>query len=540
MHARHLVELIGSYAQATWETDSRGVVTCDSPSWRAHTGQSYEQLVTQQWAEAVHPDDRDFATSRWHEARSSIRDLDVEFRLWHAPSGSYRWTHVRAIPLMEADRTVQGWIGMNVDIHDRKIAEEALRDSEQRFRELAAERERLLEAERAVRAEADRAGRAKDEFLATLSHELRTPLSNVVSWARLMQLKLGGNDELLVRGLNVIIDNALAQSQLISDLLDTSRITSGKLELEFEQVDLAEVIESVVTAQKPAADSKGLAITCEYQSGCSILADSTRVRQVIWNLLSNAIKFTPEGGRVRLSTHRYGERCSIRIEDSGEGIDDGFLPFLFDRFRQADTSKARRHGGLGLGLSIVKQIMELHGGRIRAHSDGRGHGSTFTAEFPEKPAEALVGSQQPVEGASKRAEPENTLRGIRILAVEDQPEMREYLKRTFEDQEALVTTTTNAIHALERLRDGSGNLLFDVLVSDIGLPGMDGYEFMRVIRDELGLLPDRLPAVAVTAYARQEDRDHALEAGYQAHLAKPYSAPTLIALVQQLRARAGG
>jgi len=438
-----------------------------------------------------------------------------------------------------ADGTMHGWIGMNIDIENRKLAEAALRESEQRFRALAAERERLLEAERAARAEADRAARARDEFLATLSHELRTPLSNVVSWARLLQLKLGRSDELLARGLNVIIDNALAQSQLISDLLDSSRIISGKLELALEQVDLVEIIESVITAQRPAADGKGVTITSEHAGSCSVLADGTRVRQVVWNLLSNAIKFTPEGGRVSISTRRLGDGCCIQIQDSGEGIDPGFLPFLFDRFRQADTSKARHHGGLGLGLSIVKQIVELHGGRIHAHSDGPGCGSTFTADFPQTPPAAASSPRRTSERDHQQASA-GTLKGIRILAVEDQPEMREYLKRTLEEQEAEVTATTTAIRALERLREVTADVPYDVLVSDIGLPGMDGYEFMRIVREELGLLADRLPAIAVTAYARQEDREHALEAGYQVHLAKPYSAPALIALVQQLRARALG
>jgi signal transduction histidine kinase/ActR/RegA family two-component response regulator len=419
------------------------------------------------------------------------------------------------------------------DISKRVRNEAALRDSERRYRALAAEREKLLEAERVARMEADRAMRAKDEFLATLSHELRTPLSNIVTWSRLLQAQFVGNTEMLRRGLTIISDNALAQGRLISSLLDTSRIVSGKFELEPEPLDLHELLGSIHASMRPAAESKGVALSRMFEgTAAPLFADGARLRQVIENLLANAIKFTPAGGRVELSCRRVEGRFHICVEDSGEGIDAELLPQIFDRFRQADTSRTRVHGGLGLGLSIARQIVEMHGGSIQAHSDGLGKGARFTVIVPMQPEDD---SAPPTATAEVTPHPaHDALDGVRILAIEDQPDMRDLLKRILEDHKARVTVVDTASEALTLLRHGPDDQSFDVLISDIGLPALDGNQLIRIVRQDLCLDATRLPAIAVTAYARFEDRQRALEAGFQEHMTKPYSVAALVALVRRL------
>jgi signal transduction histidine kinase/CheY-like chemotaxis protein len=425
-----------------------------------------------------------------------------------------------------------------VDITARVVSEGALRDSERRLRTLAADSARLLEAERVARSEADHAMRAKDDFLATLSHELRTPLSNIVSWSRLLQTQFAKDEAMLRKGLAIISDNALAQGRLLSSLLDISRIVSGKFELELAPLDLNDLLTSVHASMVPAAESRGVSLTWEPAAqGARLLADGARLRQVVENLLSNAIKFTPAGGTVALCCRAGAEGCEMEVRDTGEGIDPAMRPHIFDRFRQADSARSRGHGGLGLGLSIARQIVEMHGGSIAAHSEGRGHGARFTVTLPARQA----GTVAPV---SRDDEPSaaslHALEGVRVLAVEDQPDMRDLLKRILEDHKARVTVADSAAEALALLRQAPAEQCFDVLISDIGLPTLDGNQFIRIVRHDLQLDPRRLPAVAVTAYAREEDRQRALAAGYQEHVTKPYSVSTLIALIQGLAGRRSG
>ena len=416
---------------------------------------------------------------------------------------------------------------------ERARAHEALRASDARYRTLAVERASLLEAERAARADADQAARGQDEFLATVSHELRAPATSMLSWARLLQSKFGAGQPLLAQGLRAIVENGLAQSQLIADLLDSSKILEGKVALELAEVQLNELLVATCATQKLAAQNKGVAVSCELPDELgTIVADRARVRLVLTNLLSNAIKFTTRGGRVAVTGRVAGSRRVIEVQDTGEGIDPALLPFLFDRFRQADGGRSRRHGGLGLGLAIAKQIVEMHGGRIEASSLGQGRGSKFTVSLPEIPAHITM-SDDPQTAFAADA----SLQGIVILAVEDQAFVREYLRRTLVEHKARVTVVESAKEALELLRAGADAPAFDLLISDIGLPDMDGYDFMRVVRHELGATPERLPAVAVTAYGRDQDRQNALAAGYQAHLVKPYSVGSLVNLVRRLSNR---
>lgn len=424
------------------------------------------------------------------------------------------------------------------DISQRKSTEAELRESERRYQALAAERASLLEAERAARIESDRAMRAKDEVLATLSHELRTPLSSIVTWARLLQKQFITDPDMLSKGLTVIGDNAMSLGRLISDLLDTSRMVCGKFELDEEVFDLHELIGSVCSTLRPAAETKGIHFGCDLQGESPrILADAGRLRQVILNLLSNAIKFTPEGGSIRIGSRRADGQFLIDVLDTGEGIERDFLPHLFHRFAQAGGARDRRRGGLGLGLSIARQIVEMHGGTIHAHSEGPGAGSLFTVVLPGQLAERA----SPLPGAvHEQGVAIDALRGIRVLAVEDQPDMHELLRRILADHAAQVTVVDNADQALALLRNGPGATAFDVLVSDIGLPALDGNQFIRIVRQDLRLDATQLPAVAVSAYARQEDRQRALDAGFQAYMTKPYDVAALIGLLRDFKARKPG
>ncbi|HWL64301.1 MAG TPA: ATP-binding protein [Steroidobacteraceae bacterium] len=418
------------------------------------------------------------------------------------------------------------------DITQRVMSEAALRESERRCRTLAADSTRLLDAERVARCEVDRAMHAKDEFLVTVSHELRTPLANIVAWSRLLRTQFVKDEQMLQKGLAVISENAVSLGRLISGLMDSCRLTNGKFELEPEALDLNELLASVHASMLPSVEGRGITLAWHPLPGpAPIQADGTRLRQVVDNLLSNAVKFTPRGGTISLSCAKPDAgRYTIEVRDTGQGIDASLLPHVFDRFRQADFARSRGYGGLGLGLSIARQIVELHGGTIRAESEGRGLGSRFVVTLPERVGSAS-GHNVEVTPASPGV---HSLGGVRVLVVEDQAEMREVLKRILEEHGAQVTAVGTAAEALTRLREAKPGGSFDVLVSDIGLPALDGNQFLRIVRHELGLDASQLPAVAVTAYTRLEDRKRALDAGFQEHLTKPYSPNALVTLIHRL------
>jgi signal transduction histidine kinase/ActR/RegA family two-component response regulator len=387
----------------------------------------------------------------------------------------------------------------------------------------------------AAQSEAERISRMKDEFLATLSHELRTPLNAILGWTQILQ-RDPADAEGVVEGLEVIERNARVQTQIIEDLLDMSRIINGKVSLAIEPVDLASVLRTALETVRPAADAKQIRIDTDYDPPVSTVnGDANRLLQVFWNLLSNAVKFTPRGGRIRVILDRTDSLLRVRVIDSGEGIDPRFLPHVFDRFRQADSSTTRRHGGLGLGLSIVRQLTELHGGTVAAASDGPGRGSTFIVFIP--PAALGVGHEKTAaifnEGARtpKAPTPDRaSLAGIRVLVVDDEPDARGMLRRALEDCNAVVVTASSAAEAFDRLKIDRP----DVMVSDIGMPGEDGYALIHRVRD---LPPDHggtTPAIALTAYARADDRTRAIQAGYQKHLSKPVEPPELVAIIASL------
>ncbi len=405
-----------------------------------------------------------------------------------------------------------------------------VRDHLLRVHAIEAERLALWESERAARAEAERASRIKDEFLATLSHEIRTPLNAILGWAHILSSGTRSSGD-LGRGLEVIERNARAQSQIIADLLDMSRITNGKIRLDVQRIELASLVQTSVDSIMPAADAKGIRLETHLETAGIVRGDSERLQQVFWNLLSNAVKFTPAQGQIRVATGPVGHLVEVHISDTGEGIPADFIPHLFDRFRQADGSTTRRHGGLGLGLSIVKQLVEMHGGTVRAESPGDGAGSTFIVSLPlagDPPHPAGEAPSQNASGDRRAAhDPLPDISGLFILVIDDEPDARELVRRLLEDRSARVVTAASAREGLELLQQSTP----DTLVSDIGMPGEDGLALIRRVR----MLPARqgrdVPAIALTAYARSEERQSALRAGFQHHLAKPVDPDQLVKLI---------
>jgi signal transduction histidine kinase/ActR/RegA family two-component response regulator len=407
---------------------------------------------------------------------------------------------------------------------------------DRRQKELVAQRELLLASERAARSEAERAAHLKDQFLATVSHEVRTPLNAILGWASLARDPQKDRRQ-TERALDIIIKNARLQAQLIDDLLDISRIVSGKLRLEPKQVDLAQVVRAAATAMAPEAEAKNITIAQELGAHAApVQGDSGRLQQVVWNLLSNAVKFTSKGGQVSVSLTRKGESFEVAVVDSGAGIDPAFLPLVFERFRQADGSTTRRHGGLGLGLSIVRHLVELHGGTVTAESPGKDRGSTFRVTLP-----AAVSSDEAVETVSAPSSPLSTFRidqaslsGVKILVVDDEPDARDALMSVLAGHGASMTcegSVDAALNAIDRDKP-------DVLVSDVGMPDRDGYDLIREVRQRFDA--KQLPAIALTAFVRSEDRAQALTSGFQLHVAKPVDPFEVTLAVASLVGRAGG
>jgi signal transduction histidine kinase/PAS domain-containing protein len=405
----------------------------------------------------------------------------------------------------------------------------------------AEERRMLLDSERAARQEAERANALKDEFLATLSHELRTPLAAILGWAHILRRKLAPELAELHKGVEVIERSARAQAQLIDDLLDMSRVTSGKLRLELEPVAPIAFVEPAIEALRPAADAGGVRIQAMLDAAAGpVTGDAARLQQVVWNLVANAIKFTPRGGTVQVLLRRAEAHAEITVRDTGIGIEPAFLPHIFDRFRQADGSTTRRYGGLGLGLSIVRHLVELHGGRVRAHSAGEGTGATFVVELPlaEAAERGAAARAQPGEHGQAELAPAAPpgavdLGGVRVLVVDDEPDTRDLFRRVLEDCGAEVLTAGNARDAVEAVRAHRPR----VLLSDIGMPDVDGYELLRRVRALGADAGGELPAIALTAFARAEDRARALRAGFSEHVSKPVEPALLIATVAAIAGR---
>jgi CheY-like chemotaxis protein len=398
---------------------------------------------------------------------------------------------------------------------------------------VAIENVRLLERESTARASAEESNRLKDEFLATVSHELRTPLTAILGWSRMLE---GGTLDSVVaaRAIETIKRNAKAQAQIIDDILDVSRIITGKLNLDLQPIELAPVLESAINVVRPTAETKGIQIEVDFEPEPSAVpGDSNRLQQVFWNLLSNAVKFTPAGGKVSVRLRRVNSQVEIEVADTGQGISAEFLPFVFDRFRQADSTSTRQHGGLGLGLAIARHLIEIHGGSIAAWSRGVGEGATFTVRL------SLVGSladsgdvsasaHAAIEAETReRLQSQQILSGLHVLIVDDDKDTLDLLSAALTQRSASVTAVSSAAAAIESIK----TFRPDVLISDIAMPSEDGYELIKKV-----LALDRtppIPAIAITAYAKDEDKQRALAAGYQRYLSKPVELHEFIAAVAE-------
>jgi PAS domain S-box-containing protein len=503
--------LADNISQFAWMADAQGALFWYNRRWYDFTGTTFDEMQGWGWQKVHHPEhvQRVVEKFRGHIERGEVWEDTFPLR---GKDGAYRWFLSRAVPIRDAAGRVVRWFGTNTDITE-------LREVEQR-------RDELLDSERAARSEAERAARVKDEFLATLSHELRTPLAAILGWAQIVRRgRLAGED--INDAFKIIEDNARLQKQLIEDLLDMSRIASGKMKIDAQPVNLATVAEEAVAMIRPAAEEKGLRLVTRLDgSGGNVLGDAGRLKQVIGNLLSNAVKFTPAGGQIRVVLHHKAGRALLAVRDTGIGMAPEFVPQLFERFRQADASSTRKYRGLGLGLALVRQLTELHGGTVRATSRGAGRGSTFVIEMP------LLRGLTPPQRAEAAAQVafDFDLRHVAALVVDDEPTTRALITRILKEAGAAVTDCPGAAEALEAMAART----YDVIVSDISMPGIDGYMLLREVRS----LPDReralIPAVAVTAFSRDDDRRRAYEAGYQTHLTKPIEPAELCAIVANL------
>jgi len=516
--------MANSIPQLAWMARPDGWLFWYNDRWYEYTGTTFEQMQGWGW-QAVHdPKELPRVIERFKRALESGDPWEDTFPL-RRKDGEFRWHLSRARPLRDSQGRITKWFGTNTDVTDQREAAQQLLLSKR-------------EAD-AARAAAEEANRLKDEFLATLSHELRTPLNAVVGWAEILRLK-GPPDADFAEGIEAIARNARAQAQLIDDLLDVSRIISGKLRLEIQRVEMAKVVEAALVAVAPLAAAKKIEIKQALSpTGTETWGDAGRLQQVVWNLLSNAIKFTESGGRVQVTVARVNSHLQITVTDSGRGILASFLPHVFERFRQADSSTRRTHGGLGLGLAIVRQIVELQGGTVAAQSEGEGKGATFTVNLPvyngpgNLPAAANVAVAESQTDAVAAGKNQPSLAGLRILVVEDERDSRSFLQRLLGERRAEVAVAASVTEALAEL-DASR---FDVIISDIGIPDQDGFDLIRQLHSRPAERGGQTPMIALTAFARQEDRAKLLRAGFGAHIPKPADPAELIAAVANLARR---
>jgi PAS domain S-box-containing protein len=489
-----------------------GHVDYFNQQWSTFTGLSLDEIKDWRWTKFIHPDDVKETARRWRHSIESGEAFETQHRFRRA-DGVYRWHLSRACAMQDAAGNITMWISSNTDIDDQKSTEGALTN---------------------LYKEADSLNRAKDEFLATLSHELRTPMTSILGWTAL--LAAGTLDERTRKeGLATIHRSAQAQAQLIDDVLDVSRMITGKLRLTVEPVDMEGVLRAALTAFVPAAEAKELRLRMDFQPGLpSFGGDPARLNQVFWNLLSNAVKFTPAGGRIDVRLFSNDSNLVVEVQDSGAGIRPEFLPYAFDRFAQQEGGTMRHHGGMGIGLSIAKQLVELHGGTISVASEGKGLGATFTVTIPVQvstPIEVFpIGGREQHAKSSPGTNP--SIAGLRLLVVDDEPDSRRTIAAILEQYGAIVTAAASAKEGLAI----SARQSFDVLLCDIAMPEQDGYSLIRGIRS----LPDEkshTPAVALTAYGRPSEREIALAEGFDEYLKKPVEPEELISLVADVAGR---
>jgi PAS domain S-box-containing protein len=509
---RYLAEAI---PQLVWTTNANGECDFFNQNWCEYTGLTLEQSLGSGWLAALHPDDIQNADEVWSNAVKNSTIYNNEYRFKRAFDSSYRWQLARGLPLKDEQGIVVKWFGTCTDIHEQK--------------QILEERAHLLELEQVARAKAETANRIKDEFLAVLSHELRTPLNAILGWSKLLQTgRL--NQAKTSEALATIERNANLQVQLIEDLLDISRILQGKLTLDITKINLESTILSALQTMRLAAEAKLIEVSTVFEPLMGeVMGDSTRLQQVVWNLLSNAVKFTPKGGKVEVRLKQADGYAQIIVSDTGKGISAGFLPYVFDYFRQADSTSTRNFGGLGLGLVIVRNIVEIHGGIIKADSHGEDKGATFTVSLPllQDESPRLKDEQNYAVLLTPKSLP---LTGVRVLVVDDDADSLDFAAFVLEQDGAFVIAVSSAYEALQTLAEVKP----DVLVSDISMPDMNGYMLIRQVRTWTPEQGGQIPAIALTAFARNDDQQEALKAGFQMHLPKPYNPEELIAAIAKL------
>ncbi|MBD2524314.1 response regulator [Nostoc sp. FACHB-133] len=502
-----------------FEIDTEGGCRYTNPRYQIICGLKAVESLEKSWLESVHPEDRERAVASWSAYIYEGRDYSEEFRFQTA-QGIIRWVQVRSSPMLSGQGELLGYVGTLEDITERKQAEEV--------------RAQVIR-EQTARQEAEAANRMKDEFLAVLSHELRTPLTSMLGWSKILRSKKL-DDKATSRALEAIERNAISQMQLIEDILDVSRIIRGQLRLNVSAVNLISVMEAALEAVRPLAEPKEIQLNTVLDTSVgSVYGDPARLQQIVWNLLTNAIKFTPKGGRVEVNlsivcgeeqqtTQKYAQ---IQVIDTGIGISSEFLPKVFERFRQADSTTTRSHNGLGLGLAIVRHLVELHKGTIFAQSPGSGQGATFTVRLPLLQDNRGNRENREATGEISSSVASTPLAGLKVLVVDDEADTRNFLSFMFEEYGAIATAVASVDEALAVLEQAKA----DILISDIGMSEQDGYTLIRKLRS---LEPEKggcMPAIALTAYTREEDRLEALSAGFQQYLSKPIDPNKLIAMV---------
>ena len=500
---------VNNLPELAWSAQPDGHIDFYNQRWFDYTGTTMAEMEGWGWEKVHDPEVLPKVVARWRQSIETGTEFEMEFPLRRA-DGEFRWFLTRVRPVRDASGGIVRWFGINSDIHDQ----------------------------REIGRRAEEANRAKDEFLATASHELRTPLNAILGWARM--LRSGHVDPSgYARGLETIERNATAQVQLIEDILDGSRIITGKLHLEIGPLDLTALVRAALDAVRPAADAKGIRLTTTLDpEAARLVGDPERLQQVVWNLVNNAVKFTPKGGVVDVVLVRSGTHIELSVTDTGQGIAPEFLPHVFERFRQAEGSTTRRHGGLGLGLALVRHLVEAHGGTVGAESAGKDLGSRFVVQLPVQAVYQAAPDPErarptPLDTSAASARP--SLADVTALVVDNEQDARDLIAMVLRANGAEVITASSAAQALERLAERTPT----VLISDIGMPDVDGYELMRRVRHLTGASGASLPAVALTAYSREQDRRLALEAGFQTHVAKPVDPDELVRVVAGLVSFAG-
>ncbi|WP_066374854.1 MULTISPECIES: CHASE3 domain-containing protein [unclassified Anabaena] len=501
--------LANSIHQIILVVSPNGEIKFTNQRWLDYTGMTLEAFRAMGWGAVVHPDNLANYQAQWAKLLQSEQAYTWEFRLRHADD-LYRWHLSHVVPVKNSQGQVVEWIATITDINDLKAAEQELKQQKQNLFQ---------------------ANKFKDEFLAIISHELRTPLTSILGWANLLKSRRFDSNKTAM-GLETIERNAKVQIQLIDDLLNVSRLMRGKIRLNKRSLDLAYIVTKAVTAIQPTAADKQIQIHRNIACDLGlVIGDSERLEQVINNLLSNAIKFTPEGGQITVTLERENKYAQIKVSDTGKGIKPDFLPHIFDIFRQADSSITRESGGLGLGLAIARQLIDMHNGKIFAHSLGEGQGATFTIQLPMLADEKFNTSNETPNGNQSSTTDDLSLENTRILVVDDDPDTRELLEVILAQYQAEVLAVASGKEAVEQIPSFKPN----ILVSDIGMPQMDGYTLIRKIRTLDSSEESHIPAIALTAYSRMSDHNQALQAGFNQHIAKPVDPQELVAAIKHLK-----